>query len=249
MAKGMIDKGGIMDKKETIPEVDRLKELFEYEMTGVLLHFKQEQEIAENDLLREYMEMEIPSGAVKFQSPESKADSVQVPFAEVGKVALGDVQLQAEDLTVSPIAYQNLSLSEMKFQVVQPVLEQEQLKIAGSSAQLSAVACPVLERSMSDMAESMANACKVGDFVSNLPLSGAELSQTSENMKTLERVTPEIDLPEVKRIKKIRNILTHSSADSITSFPVRRTIQMGSITHIFAHSCRLGILFLHKCSF
>lgn len=69
------------NRNNSLPEqektgLDKAKELFEYEMTEVLLNFKQEAASMKGTPSAEYLGMEVPAAGVEYQSPELEVEGI-----------------------------------------------------------------------------------------------------------------------------------------------------------------------------
>ena len=202
-----------MSNQESVSDIDKLKELFEYEMTGVLLHFKGETELTENDLLREYMEMEVPPAAVAFQLPESTVeDTMKISFAEVGTIALVDFQPQAKEAEKLSIHYENPLPLQVKFDAIHAEPDYDSCRVAGKSGEFKAVSVPELKKNTPPETINTAITNGLGGLLPSPTLSGAEVLKVSDTMKKQEDTTVTVSVPEVADFRRFRSILTHSNA-------------------------------------
>lgn len=80
------------NNKETLTDIDRAKELFEYEMTAVLLNLKGEFENVGKDIENEYLEMEVPEPKLEYSSPELGAEGVRLECDIPGSIELGGIE-------------------------------------------------------------------------------------------------------------------------------------------------------------
>ena len=80
------------NNKETLTDIDRAKELFEYEMTAVLLNLKGEFENVGKDIENEYLEMEVPEPKLEYASPELEAEGVRLECELPGSVELSGIE-------------------------------------------------------------------------------------------------------------------------------------------------------------
>lgn len=98
------------NNKEALTDLDKAKEIFEYEMTEVLLGFKNEvKQNMHRDINAEYMQMETPSAGVEFTPPE-----VDIKGPE-GIPQVGTAKISAEGLSAADIEIKGISLPASGF--------------------------------------------------------------------------------------------------------------------------------------
>ncbi len=78
-------------------DIDRIKELFEYEMTEVLLGFKREAVRFKRKDVSQYLDMELPPAGVDYVSSETELDSVD--YNEAKPIEPIDLSITAPEIT------------------------------------------------------------------------------------------------------------------------------------------------------
>ena len=200
------------NKKETLSDIDRARALFEYEMTGVLLNFQNEAEQMQGDVISEYMEMAVPDPRFEYSAPDIEIENINVDVSNSNNT-VDAVIIQADSPKISITEFVAIdNFDSLSLNVSSKV---------DRSSFVHTVDDGLFKKPVTAMISDVINT----DMVKKSIVEEIVYSDVSDPMKSLNehiaklkagyKVTIGRNL-EVKRPpRKIRNILTHSNANSM----------------------------------
>lgn len=120
------------NKKEVLTDMEEAKELFEYEMTAVLLNFKNEVDEIGKDVNTEYIEMEIDKPELEYKAPEIELSGIAYEQAEI-KNSLNEVSLSAGEIGIELSSDVSSPEVSVKTDVGKPEVDKEAFKASAVS--------------------------------------------------------------------------------------------------------------------
>ena len=192
-----------LEAKDQRSDADRLKEMFEYEMTGVLLGFQNEVRQNSEELFRPYQEMEIPDAHVSYQDQTPELEKIVMSEHLFGEMRdLTEVTLDAE----AP----EIQLHCKMPGEVHPDAKKAELDIRVESVTLPEQTGKTLQFEQPQL---LADRNAVRERLADDALSVQPFEPQEKITVQMDAVTIPGSAP--MRPRRIRNVLTHSNADAL----------------------------------
>ena len=116
------------NNKETLTDIDKAKELFEYEMTEILLNLHGKFDNVGKDITSEYLNMEIEEPKLEYDAPEITLTGISYEQQSSGKLEKVDLKADAVKIelpelpSAEPVAVKAIDKADVDMQAVKAAL-------------------------------------------------------------------------------------------------------------------------------
>ena len=116
------------NNKETLTDIDKAKELFEYEMTEILLNLHGKFDNVGKDITSEYLNMEIEEPKLEYAAPEITLTGISYEQQSSGKLEKVDLKADAVKIelpelpSAEPVAVKAIDKADVDMQAVKAEL-------------------------------------------------------------------------------------------------------------------------------
>ncbi len=172
-------------EEKTLSDIEKAKELFEYEMTDVLLNFKNEVAALRKDPNADYLNMEIKKPEFTFEAPELEVKSAAVDEVKaVAAPSMAELQLEAAAVPGAALTDKKVSVAPFstELDVSSDVKVPEGITVPDGGYTLSASAPDVVSPSVTSVPDSVSlPAAKVVTEVQSVQVNVPDTSVSADS--------------------------------------------------------------------